>query len=172
MRFSKYRKGAFLGIAFGLALTATSVASALTADNLHEPSEPIAPPLNASKKELAKYKEEYVKWAEKNNKITYFTPEKTKGSKINVNGKEVQLPEDAYVDGLLVSYHGKDVNEVLELPGLIIVRGDSDIVVNPDTGKVLKRNLQSKPTIKSNAAVSDPFDFLNGVIIENNLNGK
>ncbi|MFD0694502.1 hypothetical protein ACFQZT_10405 [Paenibacillus sp. GCM10027628] len=160
---TKFRKGTILGLVCGIAITATSVASAFLQEN--DSDEPTPPPVTASEKEKDKYKKELLAWAEKNNKITYLTPEKTKGSKIKLNGKDVQLPEDAFLDGLLVSYDSQDFNQK-DLPGLVIKRGSSDIVVNPNSGKVLMRNYESHLSNNKSVVDSEPFDFLKGIIVE------
>lgn len=100
------------------------------------------------------WKAQFTTWAEQNGHIQKLSGEDTKGATINISGKDVKLPADAFVLAYVVSVEPlSNVEETLKhVPYYAIQSGNSVIAIAARTGFVV--NLTLDP------ADSKPFEFL------------
>lgn len=75
-----------------------------------------------------------------------------KGATIAIKGINIKLPDDAYVEGLVVAATAIAGRQPPETPYYVIVRGDSRVLVTERTGRILKEILASGD--------ENAFDFL------------
>jgi hypothetical protein len=142
LRVNKY---SLMGAALGLFLSGVSIVSAsaqLPKFDMQKPAH------DAPFEEKRKYKEELLKHA-KSLGIKHLKGEITKGAEIEVGNRKLKLPNDAYLDGLVVSDHSYDHDD---LPAYIIKRGSSKIKISVETGKIIDKEIA--------AGESTIFEFL------------
>jgi hypothetical protein len=89
--------------------------------------------------------------------VRYLSGPNTKGQQVEMAGRMVQLPADAYVKRFIVSVDCDPANYCpTELPFMIIERGQSTMWVAVASGKVLQEKLAP--------GEARAFDFLQGVV--------
>ncbi|MCA0753719.1 hypothetical protein KP806_01555 [Paenibacillus sp. N4] len=150
MAFSKVQKASILGSLMGVLVLGVSVAA--SSSNLGSYDElPDAPSQNAPLEEQKEYRKLVKKHIEKHGEKVSVSGQETKGIDIEVAGKKIKLPEDTYIDGIIVSGHV----EGSSLPAYVIRKGNSSVKIGVNTGIVFDEIVDSND--------SDPFKFLDAV---------
>lgn len=154
-----HEKSMILGLVCGALLTVSSLAFASINVISDEPANmPKRPPSKATLAEQIQWKNDFKLWAENENKIKHFSGEKTKGAQVIINNQPVKLPNDVYLDGIVVSDEGLERKPEYRkhLPFWIIVRGNSRIMISQNTGVVVNQILDPSDKV--------PFKFLESYI--------
>jgi hypothetical protein len=89
-------------------------------------------------------------------RITYASGTQTAGTRIRIDGRDVQLPPDAYVERFIQDGLCAPGRPCPEAPIYILRRGNSTISISMNSGKVNQESLAP--------GEASAFDFLNGVV--------
>jgi hypothetical protein len=115
-----------------------SIVFALGFSENHEPPAPPSP--DASIEEHMAWKKEFLQWAEHNGRLTKLTGESTKGMEIEIAGQPFVLPEETYLDGVVVVVDDPDEELTALVPYYVIKKGSSYMLLSINTGIVIKQH--------------------------------
>jgi hypothetical protein len=93
--------------------------------------------------------------------VIHNFPEETRGKLITVAGKQVQLPEDAYIEGVMVAVEPVPGRTPVKPPVVILRRGESGVAVEDATGHMYLGVPED--------AVRRDFAFLIDILGEDNI---
>lgn len=151
---AKNKRAAIFGVVLGAVFTMSSAFAAVQVITDEPVNIPKSPAVNAPVEEQMKWKKEFTEWAEKEKKVKHYAGEKTKGTEITINEAPVKLPNDVYLEGLVVEDQGLERKEEYHkhLPFYVIKSGNSTIAIAQRTGMVVNQSID--PNDKA------PFKFL------------
>ncbi len=95
-----------------------------------------ATPARASAETDAQYRQRAAAALKPGGTVFGF-PQETRGRPVEIAGRMVQLPADAYVDGVITNALCAPGAELCETPALVIRRGASHVTVGTRSGRVL-----------------------------------
>lgn len=137
-------------VAIGLLMLTVGAAGVAASQHFGQPE---APPADATVEEIAKWKQEFLAWAERDGRLLHLSGPKTMGKSIVISDQSVQLPADAFVEYFFTEFECDLGTPCPEVPVYRIKRGPSTIDIEARTGRVWWRVGDQRP-----------FDFLKGAI--------